>query len=326
MKGIIKRAAAVLCTAASVITLAAPQSLAVESWRDAFITRIMKEMSSDTTHCEVALTDLDKNGVPECFIYRSGLDGGLSTGFTLIDSKIIEIKVPGNIIGDCLSDITVYQKDGRDIFVGRECPRYVSEVRLYKLELDGLELTATRIHKSDVNQYSIVPYQDMHSNEFLTNGYPNRSKIQRFINSYDAVNTLTAKPSTATVTVNGKEVDVSGYTVNYSNYFKIRDIAMVLRATGARFDVGWDASRGAITIDLGSKYTIVGGELEPNTITTTMDIDSSSSPIFVDGYEVNVNCYNIAGYNYFKIRDLADIVGFNVGWNEWTQTVEITTE
>lgn len=322
----IQKSVAFIGAAAMALGTAMPQAYAAESWRDAFITRIMKQMSSDTTHSEVALTDLDKNGIPECFIYRSGIDGGISDGFTLKDNTITPINVPGNIIGDCLSDITVYQKDGRYIFVGREVPRYTAVVRLYKLEYDGATLTATRINKEDVNPYSTVPYADMHSNELLSNGYPNRSKIQKFINSYDAVNSLTAVESDSAVSVDGKVVNVSGYNVNYSNYYKIRDVAMVLRATSSRFDVGWDSATGAITISTGDKYTIVGGELEKGTISTTMDITDNTAPIYVDGREQDVKCYNIGGNNYFKIRDIADLVGFAVNWNEATQTVEIITE
>lgn len=313
---------------ASVIAFSAfmPGAGAAESWRDAFTTRIMKQMSSDTTHSEVVLTDFDKNGVPECFIYRSGIDGGISEGFTLVNNSITSIEVPGNIIGDCLADVTVYEKDGRYIFVGREIPRYTSVIQCYKIEYDGSKLTATKINKEDVSPYSTVPYEDMHSNEFLTNGYPNRAKIQKFINSYDAVNSLTAEKSTSRVTVNGKEVEVSGYSVNYSNYYKIRDIAMVLRNTSSRFDVGWDQNRSAIAIELDEKYTIIGGELEESSISTTMDIEESSAPIYVDGREKDATCYNIGGYTYFKIRDIADLIGFTVNWNESTQTVEIETE
>lgn len=320
-----KKTAAVISASIMTLVLAAPQSFAAESWRDAFITRIMKQMSSDPTHSDVVLTDLDKNGVPECFIYRSGLDGGITDGFTLKDNTISPINVPGNIIGDCLSDITVYQKDDRYIFVGREVPRYTSVVRLYKLEFDGESLNATQINKSDVNPYSTIPYADMYSNEFLTNGYPNRAKIQKFIDNYDAVNTITTGESNSGVTLNGRPVDVSGYEVKNSNYYKIRDIAMVLRSTSARFNVGWDRDRSAITISLGEKYEIVGGELEKGSITTTMDIEENTAPIYVDGKEYNIKCYNIGGNTYFKIRDIADMVGFGVNWNADTQTVEIIT-
>lgn len=313
-------AIAVSVSAAPMITASAE-----ESWREAFITRIMKLMSSDPTHNEVALTDLDKNGVPECFIYRSGIDGGISEGFTLQNSSITPINVPGNIIGDCLADITVYEKEGRYIFVGREVPRYSSEIQCYKLEYDGASLTATRINKSDVSSYSTVPYNDIHGDSFLKNGYPDRSLIEAFVNSYDAVNTLTAQTSSAAVTVDGKSVDVEGYSVNYSNYYKIRDIAMVLRSTNAQFNVGWDESLSAITVSTGEKYQIIGGELEKSSINTTNDIKESSAPIYVDGVEHNVTCYNINGYTYFKIRDIADMAGFDVNWNEEQQLVEIIT-
>lgn len=321
-----KKTAAIISASLIASSLCVPQVSAAESWRDAFVTRIMKQMSSDTTYNEVVLTDLDKNGVPECFIYRNGVDGGISDGFTLKDNSISPIKVPGNIIGNCLADITVYEKDGRYIFMGREVPRYSSEIQCYKLELTDSELTATKINKNDVSPYSNVPYEDMHSNEFLSNGYPNRSKIQAFINSYNAVNSLTAEVSKSNITVNGKSVDVSGYTVNYSNYFKIRDIAMILRNTSSRFDVDWDQKLSAITVSLDKKYTIIGGELESSSIATTMDIEENSAPIYVDGEEKDVRCYNIGGYTYFKIRDIADLIGFTVNWNELTQTIEIITE
>ena len=104
-----KKIAAIISASVIALSVCVPHVSAAESWRDAFITRIMKQMSSDTTYNEVVLTDLDKNGVPECFIYRSGIDGGISDGFTLRDNSITAIEVPGNIIGDCLADITVYE-------------------------------------------------------------------------------------------------------------------------------------------------------------------------------------------------------------------------
>lgn len=328
MKAILKKlGAAAMALSVSVCALAPVTATAEESWRSAFITKIMKTMSSDPTHNEVVLTDLDMNGVPECFIYRSGLDGGISEGFTLQNSAITPIDVPGNIIGDCLADITIYEKEGRYIFMGREVPRYTAKIQCYKLEYNGLALTATKINKWDVSSYSTIPYNDMHGDSFLSNGYPNRSRIADFINRYNAVNSLTAQVSSAAITVDGKAYDISGYTVNNSNYYKIRDIAMLLRSTSKRFNVGWDQKLSAIAVETGAKYQIVGGELEGGeSISSTNDIQESSAPVYVDGRQVDITCYNINGYSYFKIRDIADMVGFGVGFNGATQTVEITTE
>ena len=100
---------------------------------------------------------------------------------------------------------------------------------------------------------------------------------------------------------------------------------MVLRSTASQFNVGWDESLSAITISTGEKYQIVGGELESSSINTSNDIQESTAPIYVNGIQHDVTCYNINGYTYFKIRDIADMVGFEVNWNEEQQLVEIIT-
>lgn len=298
---------------------------AAESWREAFVTRIMKIMSSDPTYNHVALTDLDSNGIPEAFIMRDGADGGISAGFTMNGSSISAIEVPGDIIGTCLSDITVYNDDGRLIFVGREVPRYSSVINYYKLIFDGKTLTAEKIYKSYVNTYQTIPYKDIYGKDFLSNGYPNRTKIKNFVDSYDSINMLTATTSAAKFIVDGESVDIAGYTVNDSNYYKIRDIAMILRTTASRFDVAWDERLGGITISRGRKYTIVGGELSEDK-GTALNVNQSSAPVYVDGEAKEMLSYNINGNTYFKIRDISDMVGFTVDWDGQEQAVIIRTE
>ena len=52
----------------------------------------------------------------------------------------------------------------------------------------------------------------------------------------------------------------------------------------------------------------------------------STHHITVDGVPVSVEAYNIDGNNYFQLRDLARLVGFNVTWDNTTRTVEIDTD
>lgn len=294
-----------------------------ESWRDAFVTRLMKELSTDPTYNEVALTDLDNNGVPEAFVYRNSNDGGISTGFTMSGNTITNIETPGNIIGACLSDIEVYIKDGNYVFVGKEVPRYSAVINYYRLTLANNTLEALKINKHDVSPYQSIQYVDMHGSNFLTNGYPNRTKIQSFINSYDPVNTLTATPSDAILSINGREYELAGYNVNNSNYYKIRDIAMLMSTTSARFNVEWDPTLNGISILTGERYEIIGGELE-NSPQSSLEISETSSPIYIDGVLSEVEAYTINGSTYFKIRDIADAAGFEVEWNNETQTIIIT--
>lgn len=325
MDNIMKKIIGLILTSALTFSLTAPNISAAESWRDAFITRLMKLMSTDNTYSEVVLTDLDQNGVPEAFVLRTGLNGGISQGFTLSGSTIKEISVPNNVIGECLADITVHQKGDRDIFVGKEIGRYASVINYYKLELVNNSLVCTKILKSDVSPYPTIPYKDMYGKNFMTNGYPNRALIKQFIDAYDGVNLLTADKSQSRVTVNGKTVDVSGYAVNGSNYYKIRDIAMVLRTTNCKFNVEWDQRRNCIAVETGVKYVITGGELDNND-SVLLDITENTAPIYVDGKESSLTAYTINESNYFKIRDLADMIGFSVDWDSATDTVVITTE
>lgn len=319
-----KRIITAILTAVIALGTFSANVFAAESWREAFVTRIMKIMSSDPTYSQVAVTDLDGNGIPEAFVMRDGVDGGISTGFTLNHNTIQTIDVPKNIIGTALCDITVYNDDGRLIFVGREVPRYSSVINYYKLIFDGQTLTAQKILKSYVTSYPTVPYNDIYGKDLLTNGFPNRTKIKEFIDSYEGINTLTATNSNAKLMVNGSEVEVSGYSVNDSNYYKIRDIAMVLRSTSSRFDVTWDESLGGISIIRGQKYTIVGGELSGSE--TALNVNQSSAPVFVDGTRMDMLSYNINGNTYFKIRDIADMVGFSVDWDGNAQAVVLRTE
>lgn len=309
---------------AAMLAVMAPCVSAAESWRDAFVTRLMKIISSDPTYCEVVISDLDRNGIPEAFVLKNSADGGISTGFTMNGNSIENITVPKNIIGACLGDITVYNRNGEYIFIGQEIPRYASVIGTYRLTLDGNTLTANRVKRSDFEGNTVVPYRNMYGNDFLTNGYPNRAKIKDFIDSYTGMNELTAQKTNIKITVNGNEVEMYGYNVNYSNYFKIRDIAMVLRTTPAKFNVIWDTSLNAISITKGIKYEIVGGELSRDE-TEVSDIVQNNSPVYIDGWEHELVSYNINGSTYFKIRDIADIIGFGANWNDATNTLEITS-
>ena len=47
--------------------------------------------------------------------------------------------------------------------------------------------------------------------------------------------------------------------------------------------------------------------------------EPSWSPIYVDGRQVQMTAYNIAGNNYVKLRDIGQVVGFNVYYQNGVQ-------
>ncbi len=319
-----KRIVMSLIAAISLISVAAPTHAANENWRDPYVTRIMKTISQDPTYTDAVLTDLDRNGIPEVFVIKKGTYGSIGTGFTMIDNTITEISVPSNIIGECLENIDVYVKNDTYIFVGAEVPRYASTIMYYKLTLANNVLTATRINKRDVSPYANITYVDKYSNNLLENGYPNRSKILDFISSYDMVNEISATRSVANLLVDGEQATITGYTVNDSNYFKVRDIAMLMRNTSAKFNVSWDSELEAIMIDTHSDYVPVGGELSGE-IEQDMNVVENSTPIYVDNRRTAITAYNINGSSYFKIRDIADATGFDIQWDGGSQTINLIT-
>lgn len=315
-----------LIAAAAIAASTAPMvSAANENWRSPFITRIMKVISQDPSYTDVALTDIDRNGIPEAFVIRKGTYGGIGAGFTMVDNVITDIEVPSNIIGECLENINVYIKNDAYIFVGEEVSRYTSNISYYKLTLENSKLNAIRINKADVSPYAHITYVDKYSKNLLDDGYPNRSKIQKFIDSYDVVNNVSATLSSATIYINGNAANVGGYSVNDANYFKIRDIAYLLRNTSCKFNVEWDSSNGAIVIRPGADYVVTGGELTSDTA-DSIEVVENDTPIFVNGKQTAITAYNINGSAYFKIRDIADAAGFNIKWDGGSQSIDIITD
>ena len=51
--------------------------------------------------------------------------------------------------------------------------------------------------------------------------------------------------------------------------------------------------------------------------------ERSSHRIFVDGQEVQMEAYGIAGHNYVKLRDIGKAVGFNIYWDSDNGCVQV---
>jgi len=296
-----------------------------ETWRELFVTRLMKLMNSSPSYTDIALTDLDQNGVPEAFLLKKGINGGINTGITLKENMLVSIETPSNVTGACLEDITVYDVNGENVFVGKEVGRYSGSIEYFKLSLSGTVLKCESVKKNDFSSYAALPYEDIFDDDFYEGDYPNRTKLQNFINKYAFQTHINVRPATAKVSVDGNAVDLSGIFVNESNYYKIRDVAMVLSTGVNRFSISWDSARSAISLTTGKKYVPVGGELSGDVDLANAIVEQTNAKIIVNGVEHTIEAYNINGNNYFKIRDISGLVGFDVGWDNATGTVTISS-
>ena len=134
----------------------------------------------------------------------------------------------------------------------------------------------------------------------------------------------TSEKSAFSITVDGDPVELDAYVLKADSnggdvtFVKLRDIAMLLNGTNAQCNVDW--VNGTIRVSLSAPYTTQNGtELMP-----ISGADGSyklnTSPILFDGYTVPLEGIVITdehggGHTFFKLRDLAQAIGFNVGWS-----------
>ena len=132
-------------------------------------------------------------------------------------------------------------------------------------------------------------------------------------------------PTNQALSVNGIALPVApaAYNCDGYNYFKIRDLAMLLSATSAKFNVSYDEAQNAVVVELGKDYVPVGGELAAVGEPTKVLVSPQS--FLLNGAPVAPDAYNIDGNNYFKLADLGAILGFEVGYDEATRTILVNT-
>lgn len=126
------------------------------------------------------------------------------------------------------------------------------------------------------------------------------------------------------VTVNGTEVKPDIYNINGNNYFKLRDLAVLLTDTDGQFVVRYNGNTGLVSLTTGKEYTPVGGEL---TVGADLSATCVRSPqhVAVNGSTVDLKAYNIGGNNFFKLRDLSGVLGYKVDYIPETNTAAITS-
>lgn len=140
-----------------------------------------------------------------------------------------------------------------------------------------------------------------------------------------AAKEATALPTASKVLVNAKTTSFDAYNINGNNYFKLRDLASSLNATSKHFEVKWDASKNAINLVSNSTYSAIGGEMGKND-GKSQKATLSTSKIYMDGKEMKLTAYNIGGYNYFKLRDVAQAFNIGITFDSKTNTISIDTD
>ena len=122
------------------------------------------------------------------------------------------------------------------------------------------------------------------------------------------------------LSVDNKGVDCEKYNIDGSNYFKLRDLAYLLKDTASRFGVGYDAASATVTITAGAAYEPNGSELVTGT-DNSATAQPSSQTILIDGVaRGDLTVYNIGGNNFFQLRELGNVLGFEVDYDVGSNT------
>lgn len=127
------------------------------------------------------------------------------------------------------------------------------------------------------------------------------------------------------IKVDSDSVQLQAYNIGGNNFFKLRDIANILKGSKAEFAVGYDDATKSITLTQKAKYETVGGEGVIKG-SETLQVRPTSSKIYVNGEALKLSVYNIAGNNYFKLRDLGQAMNFYVGYDEASKTIAIDSK
>lgn len=203
---------------------------------------------------------------------------------------------------------------------------YVSEYAEYSYREDFAETFAS-IASGDYSQAGLLEAIDKDTSgvlqkkvdcmDSLLGEFDNFTTIQQMYN-FQGVGTSCTDTG---VSVNGKETNVYIYNIKGNNYFKLRDLAMLLNGTDKQFEVSWDAEKKAIVLSSGIPYTVVGGELA-NSTEYREKASPATAKAYLDNTEIFPTAYNIKGNNYFKLRDIAKALDFKVGWDSYTLLID----
>ena len=136
---------------------------------------------------------------------------------------------------------------------------------------------------------------------------------------------LVAKPTTATVLVDGAVKEFTAYEIKGNNYFKLRDLAFVLSGSMKQFAVTWEADRQAINLSSGEEYTPIGGEMVTQGSGGDKTAFPSTAQLYLNEQAISFTAYEINGHNYFKLRDILETFDVGVTWSEASQTIAIST-
>lgn len=132
----------------------------------------------------------------------------------------------------------------------------------------------------------------------------------------------TASVNKVNISVDGKAQSVSCYNIKGYNYFKLRDVAKLMMGSQKGFEVIVDEGTPVVVRD--SSYTESGDELQALS-SNKLKVNPKFQYLGMRPSYTSliVKSYNIGGYNYMSLRDVAEAANFKVGYDAPSRTIVI---
>ncbi|MDO5027767.1 MAG: DUF1343 domain-containing protein [Bacillota bacterium] len=142
-----------------------------------------------------------------------------------------------------------------------------------------------------------------------------------------AKTTYTGLRSPQDLYVNKQKTDLKGFNINDNNYYRLRDLAQVLKLHDYNFSLWGDNKRIIINLDESydpgqDKATIYKEDAKVSATAKEMTLK-----LIKNGKDQSyqITAYNIDGYNYFKLRDMGQYLDYQVDYNEAANAAIIYT-
>lgn len=111
--------------------------------------------------------------------------------------------------------------------------------------------------------------------------------------------------------------NIPAYLYKDNNYFKLRDLGKLFG-----YAVTWNENTKCIEMVKDDSKKDLSGVKPPASAASVVE---NAETIIIDSTEYsNAQCINIDGYNYFKLRNLTDLMNFKCDWDATNNAVIIT--
>ena len=138
----------------------------------------------------------------------------------------------------------------------------------------------------------------------------------------EKVETKDVKATTQKVELDGEDVVIYGYNIDGYNYFKLRDLAAVLKDTKAKFGVEYKDAM--VTLTKGADYKVA--ETDQKEVKAMSKGMITNDKVMVGDKALNAMAYKVDDSNYYKLRDLGEALGFVVMYDKATNSVSLWSD